>query len=159
MRVGYGVLPKALVTPLIDLKANVDFGSPHLNQRLVSEVMKRDLYEPHVKTLCATYQRKQQAMLQALDTELGATGLARYLRPGGGLYVWVELLDGIDTGPRGKLFELAVQEGMLYVPGEYCFSELATAPRSFMRLSFGVQSEERIAEGVRRLARAIARAQ
>jgi 2-aminoadipate transaminase len=155
VRVGYGVVPESLVTPLLELKGNLDFGSPHLNQRMVSEVMKRGLYEPHVKTLCDVYQRKQAAMLQALDAELGKPGLARYLRPGGGLYVWVELLGGIDTSARGPLFERAIDEGVLYVPGEYGFSDPASAPRAFMRLSFGVQSEERIADGVRRLARAI----
>lgn len=154
LRVGYGVLPKALVTPILELKGNLDFGSPHFSQGLVREAMVRGLYEPHVHTLCEVYQRKRDAMLQALDAELGGAGIARYLRPSGGLYVWAEL-PGVDTSASGKLFQRALEEGVLYVPGEYCFADLAKAPRSFMRLSFGVQSEERIAEGVRRLATAI----
>lgn len=155
IRVGYGVLPQALVTPILEHKGNLDFGSPHFNQGLLREVLARGLYEPQVRTLCDLYQRKRDAMLGALDAELGGPGIARYHRPSGGLYVWVELRNGIDTGARGKLFERAIEEGVLYVPGEYCFAERDTAPRSFMRLSFGVQSEARIAEGVRRLAKAI----
>ncbi len=158
VRVGYGVLPESLVTPLLELKGNLDFGSPHFNQRMISKVMERGLYGPHVQTLCDVYERKQRAMLHALDAELGTPGLARYLRPDGGLYVWVELLGGVDTGSRSKLFANAIEEGVLYVPGEYCFTDLTSAPRSFMRLSFGVQSEPRIAEGVQRLACAIKRA-
>jgi 2-aminoadipate transaminase len=158
VRVGYAVLPKTLVTPMLELKGNLDFGSPHFSQRLVSKVLELGLFEPHVALLQRTYRNKLQAMLDALDETLGKSGVARYSRPTGGLYVWAELSDGLDTGPNGRLFQLAIEEGMLYVPGAYAFADAATAPRSFMRLSFGVQSAERIAEGVRRLARAIERA-
>jgi 2-aminoadipate transaminase len=157
LRVGYGVLPKTLLGAVIDIKGNFDFGSPHLNQRVLSEVMRLGLYDSHVVALREVYRKKLAAMLEALDEHLGRPGLARYLRPHGGLYVWVELAQGIDTGQHGALFARCVEEGVLYVPGAYFFSDVATAPASWMRLSFGVQNEERIAEGVRKLARAIER--
>ncbi len=157
VRVGYGILPKALLGALIDIKGNFDFGSPHLNQRLLSEVLRLGLYEPHVEMLRQVYRGKLHAMLEALDTHLGQPGGARYLRPHGGMYVWVELAGGIDTGQAAPLFERCVTQGVLYVPGAYFFSDVATAPRSWMRLSFGVQSEERIAEGIAKLAHAVQR--
>ncbi len=158
VRVGYGILPKSLLDPLLAIKGNLDFGSPHFSQRLISEVLRLSLYDPHVELLRDVYQRKQTAMLRALDLHLGQKGLARYLRPHGGLYVWVELVQDIDTGQHGKLFPLAVEEGVLYVPGAYFFCDVQSAPRSCMRLSFGVQSEERVEAGIAKLARAIERA-
>jgi 2-aminoadipate transaminase len=153
IRVGFGILPRALVGPVLAIKGNLDFGSPHLNQRIVSEALRLGLCEPHAATLREVYARKRDAMLAALARELG--GAVRYTRPDGGLYVWAELNDAIDTGPSGPLFERALEQGVLYVPGVYCFPDATHAPSNCMRLSFGVQSEARIALGIERLARAI----
>ena len=35
LKTGYGVLPRELVNPILTLKANHDFGSANLNQRLI----------------------------------------------------------------------------------------------------------------------------
>ena len=120
----------------------------------MSEVLRLGLYEPHVAMLRGLYARKRDAMCAAIDRELG--GAAFYERPDGGLYVWLRLAADVDSGPNGPLFARALEEGMLYVPGEYCFPEPARESRSCMRLSFGVQDEERIAVGIACLARAIA---
>jgi 2-aminoadipate transaminase len=155
LRVGYGVLPRALAAAVLDIKGNFDFGSPHWNQRVISEAMRLGLYEPHVALLRSLYARKAAVMVEALDEHVGRAGLCRYTRPEGGLYVWLEVLTGVDTGVNGPLFERAIEEGVLYVPGAYCFSEDADSASGFMRLSFGVQSEERIADGIAKLARAL----
>jgi 2-aminoadipate transaminase len=36
LRVGFGIFPRALARAVLALKVNIDFGSPHLNQRIVS---------------------------------------------------------------------------------------------------------------------------
>jgi DNA-binding transcriptional MocR family regulator len=50
----------------------------------------------------------------------------------------------------------ALREGVLYVPGQFCYLEGAgvSVPRNEARLSFGVAEPEQLREGVRRLARA-----
>lgn len=153
VRVGYGILPATLVAPVLALKGNLDFGSPNLSQRVVSEVLRLNLYEPHVAMLRALYAKKRDAMLAALTREFGDS--ARYACPEGGLYVWLELAKGFDTGPSSALFARALEAGVLYVPGEYCFPDASRASRNCMRLSFGVQAEERIDLGITRLARAV----
>jgi 2-aminoadipate transaminase len=155
LRVGFGILPPALVQPVLDLKGNLDFGAPNLNQSLLLRALELGLYEPHAAQLRAIYARKAATMCDALDDAVVARGLGRYERPAGGLYVWLELPDAIDTGPRGRLLARALEEGVLYVPGSYFFPEPEGAPLNCMRLSFGVQSEPRIASGIEKLARAI----
>ncbi|MEX0677699.1 MAG: hypothetical protein WD063_11525 [Pirellulales bacterium] len=57
------------------------------------------------------------------------------------------------------MIEHALDEGVLYVPGEYCYpAEGETGRKDRIRLSFGVQSGENIRRGVEALARAIRRA-
>ncbi len=148
IRVGWGVLPKPLVEPVMNQKGNIDFGSPNFSQHLISKVLELGLYEPHVESLRSMYRDKLNAMLAACDEHLAPLGV-RYRRPAGGLYVWAEMPDGIDTGSEGPLFARALDAGVLYVPGSYCYpSEGPTAPANTMRLSFGVQSRENIKRGI-----------
>jgi 2-aminoadipate transaminase len=156
LRVGYGLLPKGLVGPVCDQKGNVNFGSPHFNQRLLATMLDQGTFWPHVERLRAEYMAKLVTMLAACEEHLAPLDGVRWLRPAGGLYVWLELPDHVDAGPAGRLFELAVQERVLYVPGEYSFpGEGRPRRRNTARLSFGVQSCEQIRLGIAALARAI----
>jgi 2-aminoadipate transaminase len=156
IRVGWGVLPAELVGPISGLKTSIDFGSPHLNQHLMSAVFEKGLFEPHVTMLRESYAEKMNAMLAALDDFMADVPGVCWQRPMGGLYVWLELPEGLDAGPGGRLIEHALAEGVLYVPGEYCFpGEGEPARKDRIRLSFGVQSAENIRRGIEALSRAV----
>jgi 2-aminoadipate transaminase len=155
LRVGFGVLPKTLLPAVASIKGNIDFGSPYLNQCLLSEVLRLGLYEPHVELLRKVYAAKAASMLSALDEHVAPLGICSYERPKGGLYVWLTLPSHIATGPQSQLFARARELGVLYVPGEYCFPGGSQRQTHSMRLSFGVQNEERIQLGVQKLAQAI----
>ncbi len=156
IRVGWGVLPQALVEPVLAIKGNVNFGSPNFNQHLLAKVFELGLYEPHVKTLQQTYRDKLAAMLAASDEHLAPINGVRYQRPSGGLYIWLELPEHVDTGAEGQLFNAALDAGVLYVPGRYCYPKEGEPPRNNMiRLSFGVQSQSNIRRGIAALAGAI----
>jgi 2-aminoadipate transaminase len=156
VRIGWGILPEHLVGPVCAQKGNIDFGSPNFNQHLMAEVLRRGLFRQHVEKLRNSYRPKLDAMLDAADEYLSPLEGVTWLRPTGGLYVWATLPSQIDTGPAGELFDRSMAEGMLYVPGQYCFPNEGQRPaKNTMRLSFGVQSCERIREGIAALARAI----
>ncbi|HEX3726934.1 MAG TPA: PLP-dependent aminotransferase family protein [Pirellulales bacterium] len=158
IRVGWGILPPLLVEPVCAQKANIDFGSPNFNQHLMSTVLERGLFAPHVERLRQNYRVKLAAMLSALDEHLGAAALVRWNVPSGGLYVWLELPPGMSAGPESALMAHALHEGVLYVPGEYCYPVEGQPRRSDrIRLSFGVQTSENIRRGIEALARAIRR--
>ncbi len=158
VRVGWGILPPDLVEPVTSLKANIDFGSPHLNQHLMAAVLERGLFEPHVAELRVHYRAKLEAMLRAMDDFLADIPGVRWRRPSGGLYVWLELPPGMDAGPAGSLMQHAMDEGMLYVPGQYCYAgEGEPRRKDRIRLSFGVQTAENIRRDIQALARAIGR--
>ncbi len=156
IRVGWAVLPSALRAPVLAEKGNIDFGSPHLNQVLMAEVLRSGLFDRHVSELRVQYRAKTDAILAAAEEHLRPIGGVDWVRPGGGLYLWVTLPEGIDAGLDGPLFDRAVAEGVLYVPGQYCYPpEGQTAARNTLRLSFGVAAPDRLRQGVAALARAI----
>jgi 2-aminoadipate transaminase len=158
IRVGWGILPPALVEPVCSQKANIDFGSPNFNQHLMARVIERGLFAPHVAQLRASYRAKLAAMLEALQEFLRGIEGVHWRPPQGGLYVWLRLPEGLDAGPGGPLIAHALEEGVLYVPGEYCYPvEGPPRRKDSIRLSFGVQTVENIRRGVEALARAIRR--
>jgi 2-aminoadipate transaminase len=157
LKTGYALLPRQLVEPVTVQKGNIDFGSANLCQHLLDVAMETGVYQRHVTTLCREYARKRDVMLSGLDEHFGGLADTHWTRPTGGLYVWLTLPEGIDTGRGGELFRRAIDEGMLYVPGEFCFGpdETRTKPTHTIRLSFGVADIQAIPEGIARLARAV----
>ncbi|HET6326705.1 MAG TPA: PLP-dependent aminotransferase family protein [Planctomycetaceae bacterium] len=157
LRVGYGLLPKPLVGPVADRKGNEDFGSSNFNQHLLATVLESGLYEPHVEQVRASYRVKRDRILAAADKYFADLPGVSWVHPQGGLYVWMTLPEQIDTGLDSALFKRAVKiDGMMYVPGDLCYAGTpAQRRRNQMRLSFGVESPDKIEEGIRRLASAV----
>jgi 2-aminoadipate transaminase len=157
LRVGFGVVPPALVRPICDRKGNEDFGSANFNQRLLAAVLESGRYEPHLEQVRASYRLKRDAMLAAAQQFFGDLPGVSWVRPEGGLYVWMTLPAAVETGFDSPLFKRATKvEGVMYVPGELSYAgPPAERQRNQMRLSFGVESPDRIAEGMRRLAAAV----
>jgi 2-aminoadipate transaminase len=156
IRVGWGVLPRALIAPVCAQKGNIDFGSPNFSQHLMHKVLDLGLFDRHVQSLRRGYRAKLDAMLGAASEYLSPLPGVRWIQPEGGLYVWLQVPEEVDTGPRGTLVDVAIDKGVLYVPGQYCYpSEGQPAQNNTLRLSFGVQSPDRIRRGIRALAEAI----
>lgn len=157
LRVGWGILPRALIDPVCHFKGHIDFGSAHFNQATMARVIELGLYRPHIEQLRAVYRSKLAAMLAACEKHLRGLSGVHWQIPSGGLYVWLTLDESIDAGLGGKLFDRAVAAGMLYVPGEFSYApDGAPRRKNTIRLSFGVQPADRIEVGIRALAHAIA---
>jgi 2-aminoadipate transaminase len=94
-------------------------------------------------------------MLDAMDDELADIDGVSWIRARGGLYVWLKV-GAVETSSQGPLFQRALDEGVLYVPGIHCYPQHGEpAHHDMIRLSFGVQTPERIREGIAALGRAI----
>jgi 2-aminoadipate transaminase len=103
------------------------------------------------------YGRKCDVFLDALKRYLGPLESAiHWTHPQGGLFVWMTVPADLNTGFEGPLFPRCLQEGIIYVPGEYAFApEPTPVPKNHLRLTFGVPSEVELVEGARRLAAAL----
>jgi 2-aminoadipate transaminase len=157
LKIGYGILPRGLVDPILYLKGNHDFGSANLNQRLIERVLSDGSYDRHVSRLRNLYDRKCSVFLSALEKFVGAPDAElHWTVPKGGLFVWMTVPEELDTGFDGPLFPRCVREGVIYVPGEHAFAtEPAPVPKNHIRLTFGVPSESELIEGARRLGAAL----
>jgi 2-aminoadipate transaminase len=153
LRVGFGVVPETLRAAAAARKGNEDFGSSNFNQQVISWVLEHGRYAPHVDRVRAGYRRKRDAMLAAADRYCSGIPGVHWVRPRGGLYVWMTVPPAVDTSFRGALFHHATRQNqVMYVPGDVCYGGVADPPRNQMRLSFGVLDVDRLEEAIKRLA-------
>ncbi len=156
IRVGWGLLPNDLMQPVAALKGNLDFGSPQFNQMLMWTALQNGAFDSHLAVLRRRYREKIALTAAAIEAELRPIIPIDYVTPAGGLYLWVRLPQDCDTGIDGKLFQASVREGVLFLPGEYCFpSGENNVPRNYLRLSHAMPSAEGLRQGIAALARAV----
>ena len=153
IKTGYTAVPAELMQAILDQKGNHDFGSASLCQHLAQEAMRSGKYLEQVENLKRGYREKFYTMLDSLERYMPKVDGLHWTHPHGGLYVWVTLPQSFNTS-RGGMFEAAVDAGVLYVPGEYCFQpdENGRIPRNHLRLCFGNVAAGQVEPGVKNLA-------
>ncbi len=145
VRVGYLVLPPELVAP-VEARAVSTYVSPAIvNEAMVFEFLRRGNLEPNLARVCELLGARRDAMLAALDREL--TGIARWNRPEGGYFLWLDLPDGTDSA---ELLTRAEAAGVTFVKGSDFFPGGGDG-RSALRLAFSYVSPGEIDDGIGRL--------
>ncbi len=154
-RIGFGLLPEPLFTSVQRIKGNHDFGSANLLQQLLAGALASGLYEKHVAKIEKRYGQKARVMKQALAEHFPPN--VEIWESGGGLYFWARLPRNVSAGVKSKVFQTALKNDVLYVPGELCYADdpARAKPDNEMRISFGSASEENIREGIKRLGKVL----
>lgn len=151
LRLGWMVIRnKELYEKIEVAKQASDLHTSTFIQHVVYNYYMNSDTEVHVREIASKYKEQKDAMISAMNTHLGDN--VSYTNPQGGMFIWAKLPEYIDTA---KLFPLAIEEGVAFVPGESFFSN--DAPKNTMRINFTNSSIEQIDEGMRRLARALVR--
>tara|TARA_B100000745_G_scaffold295980_1_gene240763 strand:- start:4 stop:1185 length:1182 start_codon:yes stop_codon:yes gene_type:complete len=151
LRLGWIVArDQELYTRLEVAKQASDLHTSTLIQHLAVRYYNDNNADKHVVDIALQYKKQKDAMVKAIDTYLGTS--VSHTNPEGGMFLWATLPGHIDTA---KLFPLAIEEGVAFVPGESFFSN--EAPKNTMRINYTNSTLEQIDEGMQRLARAIER--
>lgn len=151
VRLGWIVVPEALVPLLGIAKESSDINTATLAQRVVSRLLDGGHFAGHLAMLRREYRLRRDAMLAALEAHFPAG--ARWRTPASGVFVWVELPEEIDTA---LLLPAAMErEGVLFFPGNAFAADGSRAGSNCMRLNFSHSAPGRIEEGVARLARVV----
>ncbi len=143
LRTGFLVLPDDLARKAIDRAGSTYISPALLGQATVFEFIRRGSFEPHLMTLRGRLRERRDVMLAALAEHVPD---ADWSRPDGGYFVWLDLPDRLD----GRAV-LARAEGVTALAG----TGFGTTS-NFVRLSYSATPSSVIAEGIERLARAVA---
>jgi 2-aminoadipate transaminase len=143
VRVGYFVLPPALAAQVEALAVSTYISPPFMTQATVHEFLRRGNFEPNLERVRGLLRLRRDAMLDSLEQHMPEG--ARWSRPEGGYFVWLDLDGGADD-----LLASAERAGVTFVPGTDFFAD-GSGTRS-LRLAFSFVSPDEVADGVERLA-------
>jgi DNA-binding transcriptional MocR family regulator len=144
LRVGWFVLPSELAARVEARAVSTYISPPFLPQAVVFELLDRGAFDANVERIRGLLRGRRDAMLAALERELGAR--AGWNRPQGGYFLWAEL--PVETRP---LLQRAEAAGVSFVAGGDFFADGAGGERS-ARLAFSYESSSAIDEGISVLA-------
>ncbi len=148
LRIGWIAASQPVFGKLVLLKQGADLHTPTLNQMQVSASIETGDFETRIERITAVYRERREAMSRALERELPPGG--RFTRPQGGLFLWVELPEGVDSR---ELLGRCMEAGVAFVPGEGFYPN-GGHPNT-LRLNYSNMSVQRLDEGVRRLGTAL----
>ena len=149
LRVGFVVADGPVYDHLLRAKRCHDLATSNLIQRALRDYVSVGRYHAHLQRSCAIYRRRRDAMLSALERHMPEG--TSWVRPRGGLFVWVRLPEGMKCS---ELLPRACDAGMIFAPGGNFHLDPIEGD-DCMRLNFASNSEEVIEEGMRRLGRAM----
>ncbi len=148
LRVGWIAARGPVYERLAMLKLESDFHSPTLTQHIAARYLASGEYADHLKHTSPIYQRRRDALLEALERHL--PGEIHAPVPHGGHHVWATLARPVD---ERTLYTEAIRHGVSFVPGGAVSTERRT--QTSMRLSFSMLPPAEVEEGIKRLARAL----
>jgi 2-aminoadipate transaminase len=150
-RVGFGLMPELVLTTVLRIKGNHDFGSSNLLQQLLAHALSSGLYDKHLVALRRRYARKACVMRAALKQHFPTE--VECWEPDGGLYFWARLPQRLQSDSASKVFQKALAKNVLYVPGNLCYADDPTRrkPNHEMRISYGGATEANLRKGIARL--------
>ncbi len=152
LRIGWMVAPPRLLAKATMCKQFSDAHTSTFAQATAAQYLAAGRMPATLARVRAIYAQRAQAMVQALRHELGAA--IEFVPPRGGLFVWARLSGaGGACADGAELARRAIDHGVAFVPGAPFFAR--DPDRATLRLSFATVDEDRIREGVRRLARAL----
>jgi 2-aminoadipate transaminase len=147
VRVGYLVLPERLAGSVESLATSTYISPALLSQATVYEFLRRDALGRNLELVRSLLKARRDALLDALDKHLAGSG-ARWNRPEGGYFLWLELPEGIDVV---ELLAAAEEIGVTFVPGPDFFPR-GGGGRSAARLAFSFASPGQLSDAAARLA-------
>lgn len=147
-RLGWIVASDEIIERLLVAKQSADLCTPAFCQMVAARYMASGLYEKNIVKIRDLYRRKKDLMIKSFE-EFMPEGVT-WTNPEGGLFLFLKLPEQYDTL---ELFDMALKRDVAFVIGEafHCDGK----GKNTMRLNFSFASDEKIVEGVKRLAQSI----
>lgn len=149
LRLGWVTGPRPLLKSLTIAKQATDLHTATLAQRATARLLETFDYAGHIQALMPIYAERANAMLAALEAHMPKG--TKWTRPDGGMFLWVELPQGLDAA---TLLPRAVEQKVAFVPGAPFFAN--DQKPQFMRLNYSNRPPDLINEGMKRLGAVIA---
>ena len=150
LRIGWIAASDPIIEGCVMIKQAADLCTSLKLQMELCSYMETCDFEAQIGKIIKVYRSRRDVMLETL-AETMPEGVT-YTRPEGGLFLWMELPAKINTM---TLLQECLKEEVAFVPGEPFYPNGGITNR--LRLNYSNMPEERIREGIRRIAAVIRR--
>ncbi|HVY06967.1 MAG TPA: PLP-dependent aminotransferase family protein, partial [Burkholderiales bacterium] len=151
LRVGWAVAAPGMIENLALAKQSSDMCSSLLTQATALELMESGFDLTHSHSINELYRERRDVLCREAAARIGEW--FEWEVPAGGMFVWMRAKDArIDTD---ALYQVALEEKVAFVPGSVFDPD--GRDRACMRVNFTRSTPEVIAEGVKRLEKAVKR--
>jgi len=145
LRTGWLVADPEILRKLVIAKQSADVCTNVLSQRIAHEYIIQGYIDPQIEKIKKIYGRKLDIMLRCLEEY--APSETKWVKPQGGMFLWVTLPETIDSG---DLLTKALKKRVAFVTGKAFYADPRDG-KNALRLNFTHPSDEMIAEGLKRL--------
>jgi GntR family transcriptional regulator/MocR family aminotransferase len=149
LRIGYMVVPQALLTTFTEIRETLDLFSPTLYQLVLTDFLQEGHFARHLRRMRAVYHARRNALVDSIADTCGE--VLKPYNADAGLHLTALLPGGVDDV---ELVNRAAQRGISPIALSSCFAGKATL--SGLVLGFGGTNEEEIKTAVQTLAGLIA---
>jgi len=149
LRLGWITAPAPILSKVLLVKQAADLCGSNFAQVTAERYFQGTGWRRTLQALTKTYAERRDAMCAALEEHFPPE--ARWTKPDGGFFIWVELPEYVDCS---TMLAEAVELGVTYAPGDGFYPDGVTG-KNCMRLAFCYAQPEAIAEGIRRLSEVI----
>ncbi|MFD5849999.1 PLP-dependent aminotransferase family protein [Cytobacillus pseudoceanisediminis] len=144
LRLGWICAHPFFIDKYVAFKQTADLHTDSFAQRITAKYMELYDIEEHIHKIKAVYKERCTAMLSCIE-EFFPNNIS-YSKPEGGLFIWVELPEGIDSA---HIFTECLKNNVACVPGAPFFPN--GTQTNTLRLNYSNMPKEKIIEGMKRM--------
>ncbi len=145
LRIGWIYANPEVLNKFNLIKQGADLQCNSMAQRECATFL--DMYDinAHIQDIIKAYRKRRDLMIKTMDEYFPKS--VSYTHPEGGLFLWVTLPEGLDST---IVFEKALEKKVAFVAGEPFYPNGGNA--NHFRMNYSAMPDEKIVEGVKRLA-------
>ncbi|MGE5630238.1 MAG: PLP-dependent aminotransferase family protein [Caulobacteraceae bacterium] len=148
LRLGWVIAEPEILHKYNLVKQGADLQCSTIAQREVAAFLEMYDIEAHIDKIKKVYSNRRDLMLETASKEFPDN--VTLTRPEGGLFAWAEFPKHIDAA---ELLKIALEQKVAFVPGEPFYPNGGNANHA--RLNYSNMPEDKIVEGMKRLAKAL----
>ncbi len=145
LRIGWLAAAPEIFSKYVLIKQGADLCTSMRSQMEIAEYMESYDFDANVEGLIERYRSRRDVMVDMLEKTMPAA--VSFTRPAGGLFLWVELPAHMDAL---ELLAICLQQKVAFIPGTSFFPN--GGGKNTLRLNYSNMTEEKIREGIKRLA-------
>lgn len=144
LRLGWICADEPFIEKYVAFKQTADLHTDSFAQRITAKYLELYNIEEYINNIKAVYKERCTVMLSCIE-EFFPKNLS-YSKPEGGLFIWVELPESVDSR---ELFAECLANNVAFVPGSPFFPN--GTENNALRLNYSNMPIEKIREGMKRM--------